>query len=56
MSWRGKYPVVIFVTIQDSGCLNNFGQNHIPALSLDLANQKGKTKKKLQKKKLRLTV
>lgn len=51
VSWWGKYPVVIFVTIQDSGWLNNFGQNHITVLSLDLANLKGKAKKITKKKK-----
>lgn len=39
--------MVIFVTIQGSGCLKNLGQNHVPALPLDLVNQKGKTKKKI---------
>lgn len=38
--WQEKYSVMIFVTIQDSGSLNIFGQNHIPLLCLDQVNKK----------------
>lgn len=43
---------MIFLTFQDSGSLNIFGQNHIPSLSLDLVDQKKENlKKKFKKKK-----